>query len=85
MQLAKYTALEQQVVLYVSLAFPKLTLFLTCRLLHKCTHPRQPFRMFDRLWITLSLHHASIYVPLEDEITRSNQLSELQREEIIGV
>ncbi len=41
--------------------------------------------MFDRLWITLALHHASFYVPLEDEIARLTQLSELQREEIIGV
>ena len=41
--------------------------------------------MFDRLWITLSLHHASIYVPLEDEIARLTQLSELQREEILSV
>jgi hypothetical protein len=41
--------------------------------------------MFDRLCFTLSLHQASICVQQEDEITRLTQLSELQREEIIGM
>jgi hypothetical protein len=43
--------------------------------------------MFDLPWITcFSLYHVSICLSQDDEITtRLTQLSELQREEIIGV
>jgi hypothetical protein len=42
--------------------------------------------MSDILWTpSFSPYHASIFLPQDDEFTSLMQLSELQREEIIGV